>query len=685
MALPVNIEKLIHGKTVEWERLELKKSWNPAAVLHTLCAFANDINDWDGGYIIIGVEESNGQPVLPPNGLEPDQLDAVQKKLIELCNKHIQPNYRPIVEPEVYQDKHILILWCPAGDMRPYKVPKNLGKEINNKLPYIRSGTNSIEAKGENLRQLQELTARTPFDDRINQEATLDDLDLGLIREYLQEIKSRLFDESHKMPFNELCRQMYIVKGGSESLRPVNVGLMFFNRNPDRFFPYAWIEMVIHKDDSGRNFIEKVFKGPLNRQLTDALEYIRNNVIVEEVKKSMQKAEADRFYNYPYEAVEEVLSNAVYHKGYDQANPIEVQVYPREAIEVLSYPGPVPPINNRMLQQRRVTARHYRNRRIGEFLKELDLTEGKATGFPVIRNAMQNNGSPEPEFFTDEERTIFQATLKIHPWFTGQQPEGREYGKIHISSKDWNMQSLEDVDALLNYLLKRIYDHVSNQVTDQAGSQAGNQVQNPEKESDISKSGQLGYREGNYVEDIVRDIIGDVISDIVARSYIAENKSNVDGEKIQETQSNIVNDHDAYAPDDFFEDDLAKRTIEKTIDKGLNISLQEYFNVTKVIKRTIERTIDEFKSELEDTVSNKNVDLLEYCLTPRTRREILKDHLKIYINNANFKRNIQPFIHLSWIYLTIPDKPTSKNQAYYTTTKGKILLLLMNKDYINNH
>lgn len=73
------------------------------------------------------------------------------------------------------------------------------------------------------------------------------------------------------------------------------------------------------------------------------------------------------------------------------------------------------------------------------------------------------------------------------------------------------------------------------------------------------------------------------------------------------------------------------------------------------------------------------MDLLEYCLTPRTRNEILKDHLKIYINNKNFKRNIQPFIQLSWIDFTIPDKPTSQKQAYYTTIKGKLLLLIMNK------
>ena len=53
----------------------------------------------------------------------------------------------------------------------------------------------------------------------------------------------------------------------------------------------------------------------------------------------------------------------------------------------------------------------------GEFLKEMHLTEGRNTGFRKIRNALHNNGSPEPLFETDEERTYFSTTLYIHPDF----------------------------------------------------------------------------------------------------------------------------------------------------------------------------------------------------------------------------------------------------------------------------
>ena len=50
MALPLNIDDLIHQRKVESARIEYKKDWNPEKVLHSVCAFANDIDNWGGGH-----------------------------------------------------------------------------------------------------------------------------------------------------------------------------------------------------------------------------------------------------------------------------------------------------------------------------------------------------------------------------------------------------------------------------------------------------------------------------------------------------------------------------------------------------------------------------------------------------------------------------------------------------------
>ena len=54
MALPLNIDDLIHQRKVESARIEYKKDWNPEKVLHFVCAFANDIDNWNGHWEVIG-------------------------------------------------------------------------------------------------------------------------------------------------------------------------------------------------------------------------------------------------------------------------------------------------------------------------------------------------------------------------------------------------------------------------------------------------------------------------------------------------------------------------------------------------------------------------------------------------------------------------------------------------------
>ena len=79
MKLPTSIENILNENIVENARLELKKNWNPEPILHTICAFANNIDNWCGGYILIGVEEQNGRPKMPITGLGLSEINKIQK------------------------------------------------------------------------------------------------------------------------------------------------------------------------------------------------------------------------------------------------------------------------------------------------------------------------------------------------------------------------------------------------------------------------------------------------------------------------------------------------------------------------------------------------------------------------------------------------------------------------------
>lgn len=45
----VNITELLEKNRIETNRIEYKRGWNPAAIYHTTCAFANDFEKLNCG------------------------------------------------------------------------------------------------------------------------------------------------------------------------------------------------------------------------------------------------------------------------------------------------------------------------------------------------------------------------------------------------------------------------------------------------------------------------------------------------------------------------------------------------------------------------------------------------------------------------------------------------------------
>ena len=95
--------------------------------------------------------------------------------------------------------------------------------------------------------------------------------------------------------------------------------------------------------------------------------------------------------NYPYQAFEEAVVNALYHRDYMEREPVEITIEPTH-VDILSYAGPDRSISAEAIKAaKKLKARRYRNRRLGDFLKELGLTEGRATGIDDTINDTIND------------------------------------------------------------------------------------------------------------------------------------------------------------------------------------------------------------------------------------------------------------------------------------------------------
>ena len=123
-----------------------------------------------------------------------------------------------------------------------------------------------------------------------------------------------------------------------------------------------------------------------------------------------------------------------------------------EKMEILSLPGPDRSITDEDMKRYHFVARQNRNRRIGDFLRELDLVEGRNTGIPDILRAMELNGSAKPIFETNKEREYFLVTLPVHEFFLPQETKGMN--QQNVDKKPSRRKSFAEVKTLVFKCLK---------------------------------------------------------------------------------------------------------------------------------------------------------------------------------------------------------------------------------------
>ena len=422
MKLEISIESLLNKTHIESDRIEFKAGWNPDDIYHSVCAFANDFNNLGGGYILVGVEQDeNGIAIRPVKGVNESELDIIQKNIVGF-NNLVSPAYFPEISVETVDDKNVLVMWIPTGIARPYKAPEHITSKKEKKYAYyIRYGTSSIKANAEQEQELIAMANATPFDERPNRTATIQDISPVLLSEHLRETGSKLYEDVKSRGVEAVLTDMHLFSGPTEDRHLKNVALMMFCENPEQFFPYMEVDIVKFPGGSinePNNFIEvPPIKGPVPSIVKRTMSKLQDMVIEERVTKPENRMESERRYSYPYQALEEAVVNAFYHRDYMSYEPVHIEIEP-DHINIISFPGIDRSVSKSTIEEgKRFISRQYRNRRLGEFLKELDLSEGKSTGIPTIQDELRKNGSPSAHFFTDDDRKALRVEIPIHPDF----------------------------------------------------------------------------------------------------------------------------------------------------------------------------------------------------------------------------------------------------------------------------
>lgn len=210
-----------------------------------------------------------------------------------------------------------------AGDAGPYQAPvdvyskKESGKGQNRTMKYwIRPASLTTETKQSELAELFEKFSSVPFVDRINSRASMELIRRGYLEDFIRDSNSSLIEELNARSLEDLLVSEEVAEERDDGIAIKNIGLLMFGERPDKLIAGTKIELVrfYDKEAEASNFTEKTFYGPIWKQIKDSLDYIETNIIEEKVVKIDGRAEADRFFNYPYNALEEAVVNAVLHK-----------------------------------------------------------------------------------------------------------------------------------------------------------------------------------------------------------------------------------------------------------------------------------------------------------------------------------------------------------------------------------
>ena len=346
-------------------------------------------------------EERTGIAKRPVYGLPIEKLNGIQRDMTGYNNK-IEPYYMPRIDLQEVDGQNVLVIWVPAGVNRPYNVRERVTAKQSPCKWYVRSGSNTIEAKGEVLDELREMANRIPFDERGNEQIDISDISPALVLDYLQTVGSRLANDFESRPFVEILGQMDLLTGPNEHRKVKNVAAMMFCKNPAKFFPTTQVDIVIFPEgciENPNNMIEvPKIVGPVPDMIKQTLDYIRTNVIKKRIIKPKDKAESITFFNYPYQAIEEAVVNALYHRDYQEREPVEITIGPQK-ISILSFAGPDRSISMDAIHKAEyLNSRRYRNRR-------------------TIQDELRKNGSEPARIETDEGRTYFLIEIPCREGF----------------------------------------------------------------------------------------------------------------------------------------------------------------------------------------------------------------------------------------------------------------------------
>lgn len=347
-----------------------------------IVAFAN----LDGGTIVLGVSDDKKIIGVTRNDIE--------EWIMNICRNNCVPGIIPIFDIEEIDGKKVAKIEVPRG-FTPHKV--------NNGRYYIRVGSTKREMSQEELARAFQRSQLVQFDENPVPRSSIDCIDLEKFNRYLVKIGQRQIKES-ELPKEQLLTNFGILVEYEDRLVCSIGGLLLFGYEPQKFIAGSGAVAVHYRGKEVGNIVvnQRTIDGDLIMIIESLASFVKKEMKVFYKKKAITRYEKTE---YPIEAIEEAIINAVAHRDYSiTGSSIRLFMFDNR-LEIYS-PGKLPnTVTLENIKDRQFT----RNQLIVKFLYDLKIIEKRGEGIRKMIRLIKEHSLPEPKFelLGDELKVTF--------------------------------------------------------------------------------------------------------------------------------------------------------------------------------------------------------------------------------------------------------------------------------------
>jgi ATP-dependent DNA helicase RecG len=330
-------------------------------------------------------------------------------------------------------------------------IPKGLPHVYNLDGRYLgRQGASTSLLTARQLRQLLMERGVVQLESGTPDDAGMDDLDPLQIEAYLEHVHVAGIMPNN-LSVEELLLRRGCIKRVHGEYKPTYAALLLFGRYPQRWLANA---SILAGRFSGLTLSDEYIKqditGTLPEQIRQANAFVQSNLKSVVRMNGLNHREIPE---YPYDAVRELLVNAVAHRDYNvQGDNIHLFIFANR-LEVHS-PGGLPgPVN----LQNMLNTRFARNAVIMQVLSDLGFVERLGYGLNRVVESMRQAGMQPPHFDNPAGSfrvTLFNSLVNTQMKFAGARElaDPRNYQNLSLNPRQ---------QAVLEYLMnnQRITSH----------------------------------------------------------------------------------------------------------------------------------------------------------------------------------------------------------------------------------